>query len=1510
MVTSTNQNEQKVYIVGIGASAGGLEAISQLIGHLRPESPCAYVVLQHLSPSHRSMMVEILGRETLLKVKEAEQGDVPQSGVIYVVPANYNALLRDGHITLVNAPPQVVPKPSINQFLISLAAEEGEAAIGIVLSGTGSDGTAGLRAIQAAGGFTFAQLPETAKYDGMPRAAVEAGVADHVLNPEEIAEHLPKLLELPVREAEESPPPALLDQLLSKLRENLNFDFSGYKVGTLMRRIRRREIATGQSGLTSYLEWIEANPRELDLLARDILISVTAFFRDRDAFEILKRAVNEICGRKTQGNEIRVWVAGCATGEEAYSIAMLFADALSNQQSQFRVQIFATDIDDDALNIARRGIYPAASMSEVSSDLLERFFRPVGHSFEAGKLLRDMIVFARHNLVSDPPFLRLDLVSCRNVLIYFDAPLQAKVLQTFHFGLIKECYLFLGRSESVAQAEQLFAPIDRRERLFRKSGESTPLPTPVQTNILKTPAQRRDRKIDLLLAGLVEHFKLTAVLCDSNGNIQHAVGQVERYLQFPVGVTRMTLGDVVLPDLRGDLLTLLHRCNQQGKPQQGRRRELRDKGLRIGLRIFIQPLSELGAQLLLVLFVPEPDLPKVSTDTAEPAYRPETDTGSSFNNRQLEDELLATRENLQAMVEELATANEEMQALNEEAQASNEELQATNEEMEAANEELQATNEELVSLNEELNTKTTEYSRLSTEYAHLYDSIDFPILVFDRAFQLARFNAPAARRFDLRETALHQHVSRLRLGNLNHDLETRLSRTLAQAEREENLISDETRTLRMAIAPGLDKTGDVTTLVVTLIDVTEITRAQAALKDSEQRLTALMEKTTVIFSMKDPSGNYQYANRRFLEFFNLDESNYLGKTDFSLLPNNLAADLWGLDMEALRKQTQVFGEHFVEHKGNLHVLRSVHQVLRDTSGAPVAFITEAEDITVRKHAEDQLRITARVFDQSGEAIVVTDPHGKIQTINPAFTNITGYSPHDAIGKSIGMLKSGRHSGEFYELMWRALTLGGFWQGEILNKRKSGDIYPEWLTINRVDDTEGKAMHFVAVFSDITSIKDSQRKVEYLATHDALTGLPNRALFHDHLHHALAQARRKKTRVALLFIDLDNFKTINDTLGHDVGDELLKQAANRMREVVRDIDTVARLGGDEFTAILMDADIDVANQVCQRILNDLSASFVFSGSPLFVSASVGVAFFPDDGTDSAMLIKAADTAMYRAKEQGRCRVEFFKPDMQVRLLKRATIESALREALRQNRLRLVYQPKYGLGEGRPLLGAESLLRWHDPELGHVSPAEFIPVAESSGLILEIGRVVRTLLIKQISDWLAIGLKPPPIAMNLSPRCVREIEFSNALLTELTQNQIPAELLTVEITEGALLENSQNVKDNLANLHAAGIRISIDDFGTGYSSLGYLKCLPLSELKIDKSFVDGLGQDKEDEAIARAVLALAQALELQTVAEGVETERQLTWLIEHGCDIVQGYLLSKPLEAAAFEDLMIKSVTHEP
>ena len=1483
------QNTHKTYIVGIGASAGGLEALTQLVAHLRPDAPCAYVVLQHLSPTYRSMMVEILGRETPLTVREVAHGDVPQPGVIYVVPANHNALIKEGRLQLVTAPPEVVPKPSVNQFLISLAAEEGESAIGVILSGTGSDGVAGLRAIQAAGGFTLAQKPESAKYDGMPRAAIEAGVVDHILTPEEIAQRLPELLSvLPSETDGEAPPSDLLERLLALVREHLQFDFSGYKTGTLTRRIRRREIATGNRDLASYLAWVEANPNELEQLSRDILISVTAFFRDRDAFEVLRQTVRELCLQKQPGSEFRVWVAGCATGEEAYSIAMLFADALGSHLPQYRVQIFATDVDDEALTIARRGIYSAAALSEVPPDQLERHFSPVNHSYEVGKHLRDMIVFARHNLVSDPPFLRLDLVSCRNVLIYFDAPLQAKVLQTFNFGLAKDGYLFLGRSESVTQAEQLFIPIDRRERLFRKSGEPFTPPSYPPGGPLRSPGQRRERKFELLLAALVEHFGATAVLCDANGNIQHSVGHVEEFLEFPAGAAQLALGEATTSLLRGELLSLLHHCRQSNQPQRGRRRKHGQSWVRMSVR----PVADTHGQALLVLFTPEP---APDAELPEPVSAPEV---SQLEQSEIEDELVATREHLQTLVEEMATTNEEMQALNEEAQAANEELQATNEELEAANEELQATNEELVSLNGELSIKTAELVRLSEEYAHLYDALQFPILVFDRSGQLVRFNMPAQRRFDLRPTAIRQHVSRLKLGMALNELERLLGHALAHADHEEINVEQDGRTLRLGVTPGFAQAGDIITLVVTLIDVTDITQAYAQLAESQARLSALMANTQVLFCMKDLTGAYLFANQRYLEFFGLDANTYAGKTDFTLLPAALAARLWELDMAALRERQVTHGEHQSEQHGARYFLRSAHQMLSDANGQPCALVTEAEDITRAHLAEAQLRIAARLFDRSGEAILVTDAQGMIESANDAYCRLTGYAVSELVGKSVAIFQSTKHSDEFYQAMRHTLDDTGLWQGECWGQTKQGDARRQWLTLNRIDGEDGQCEHYVAVLADGAHIRDAQLRAHYLASHDSLTGLINQTQFQDQLRHALAQARRAKSQVILLHIELEHPPALHATFGAEASLSLFRQAALRLRELLPDGGLLARAGETGMLALLTQHSAAQAQQLASSMVDELAASFNLAGQPLTASAHIGMACYPEDASDSTGLATAAEAAMRHARTLGRNQTAFFQPELQVRLHKHAALNSALREGLRQQRLQLVFQPKFQLAGSRALAGAEALLRWRDPVLGEVSPAEFIPVAENSGLIHALHQYQLRLLCAQLRQWREQGLCLPPITLNVSAVCLGEPRFAASLLNDLREQAIAPEQLHIEISESALHNHFEQVADNLNQLAEAGVLASVDEFGAGHSSLGHLRRLPLTRLKIDGSLIDGLGRNPEDETLVGAVLAMARALKLQTVAAGVTTQAQLDWLMARGCEMAQGGLLAPLQSPAAF------------
>ena len=1484
------EDPQTPITVGIGASAGGLEALSQLVAGLDPDSPIAYVILQHVSPSHRSMMADILGRETALDVENMTDGTVPRAGCIYVVPASSVAVIQDGAFQLTEMLQDGSPKPPINEFLSSLATEKGEGAVGIVLSGTGSDGTVGLRAIQAEGGITMVQKPETAKYSGMPMAAIEAGVGDYMLSPEEMAERLVNLARLHPLGEDDLPQPTL-DRLVGMVQEKRQIDFSGYKTGTLARRIKRRVVATGSGTVANYLEWTDAHPEELDLLVRDILISVTAFFRDPESFRALEELVGAICEAKEDGAEIRVWVAGCATGEEAYSIAIQFAEALRQQTTTHPIQIFATDIDDEALDVARRGIYPPTALAKVPTELVDKYFQPARDMFEVGKQLRDMVVFARHNLVDDPPFMRTDLIACRNVLIYFDHSLQAKVLKRFHFALNDGGYLFLGRSESIDQGKTLFSEENRQQSLYRK-GEggaiasspqaSTPAPAPSRS---LGGAQQRRQTAERMLDSLVHHMGATAALCDREGNIQHTAGDVGRFLTFPKGTVRVAIGEVVIQPFQGELIAILHRLGQSDSVIHGEPHQVDNAWWQ--LWVFLEAGHH--ERHLLVLITPV----DVSGATAETLPFAPTAEG----------EAVASDDQTQALREQLATANEQLQSLNEEAQASNEELQATNEELEASNEELQASNEELVSVNDELNTKTAQLTELNEEYQHLYDSLDFPILVLNPNLTLRRLNQEARERFNLSEAAVGESLASLRLPTYLADLDQRLNLALEQGRTQEALISEEGRYLSLEVVPGLDPKGAVQTLNVIVMDVTEVTRVQTELEASRQRLQTLMENTTIILAMKDLTGGYVYANRRFLDTFGLETQGYSGKTDFQLFPHAFAADIWARDLEALRAGEVVHAEHTLTGPGRERVFRTVHQVLWDGDGQPSVIITEAEDITERRRAEDQLRIAARVFENAGEAIVVTDATGQIQSINNAFTRITGFTEEDALGESVGgLLKSGRHSPAFYESMWESLQDRGFWQGEIWNRRKDGEIYPEWLTINRIDNEEDETQYFVAVFADITQLKDSQRKIEYLANHDALTGLPNRSLFQDRLGQALAVAERNQSQAALMFIDLDDFKTINDTLGHEVGDELLVQVAAQLRDVVRDVDTVARVGGDEFTVVLTGCDFEGAEYVAHRVVEGLAGSFQVGARSLRVTASVGLALYPQDGEDVDSLSKSADTAMYRAKDDGRNRVQLYEAELHKRLIEHSAMEEALRRALAQEELRLVYQPKFAADDPDRITGAEALLRWQDPEKGPISPGQFIPVAEKSGLILELGKRVEDLLCQQIGQWLAEGFTPPPIAFNVSPRAFRDGQFASGLFHCMAHCNVPPGQLQVEITEGTLIDNSDSIHREIRNLQEGGIDLAIDDFGTGYSSLGNLKQLPVAELKIDKSFVDGLGEDENDEAIAQASLAMAQALGLRTVAEGVETQQQLQWLQQRGCSCLQGFLLARPMEATDFRALL--------
>lgn len=556
----------------------------------------------------------------------------------------------------------------------------------------------------------------------------------------------------------------------------------------------------------------------------------------------------------------------------------------------------------------------------------------------------------------------------------------------------------------------------------------------------------------------------------------------------------------------------------------------------------------------------------------------------------------------------------------------------------------------------------------------------------------------------------------------------------------------------------------------------------------------------------------------------------------------------------------------------------------------------AHDSTQRKQAEDELQLWAQVFAAAHNGILVTDSFSRIVQVNAAFTRITGYEAEEIVGRTPALLSSGRHDSGFYHRMWQEIATHGYWQGEIWNRRKDGTIFPEWQSISAVHGDDGEISHYISVFSDISSQKEAEQYIRRLAYFDSLTGLPNRALLQDHANQALALSRHDNTSLALMFIDLDRFKNINDTLGHSMGDLLLVEVGRRLSALLQEKDTLTRLGGDEFIILLPETDESAAGHLAECVVQALSAPYHLNGYELVSTPSIGIAMAPTDGGTLEELLRAADAAMYRAKAEGRSTFRFFTAQMQQRSAARLKLEAELRRALERAELQLYYQPQCDM-RGR-LIGLEALLRWQHPELGMISPGEFIPLAEESGLIVPIGMWVLEEAVRQMQCWRERDIRVPSVAVNLSA-----LQFRQPLLVEqvarlLHESALPPECLELELTESVVLEDPDDTLGLMERLHQLGVRLAIDDFGTGYSSLNYLRRFPVDRLKIDRSFVQDLEQGRGI-AIVRAIVSLAHSLGFVTIAEGVETPQQLEQLRKLRCDEVQGFLFARPMSVPQLE-----------
>ncbi len=550
----------------------------------------------------------------------------------------------------------------------------------------------------------------------------------------------------------------------------------------------------------------------------------------------------------------------------------------------------------------------------------------------------------------------------------------------------------------------------------------------------------------------------------------------------------------------------------------------------------------------------------------------------------------------------------------------------------------------------------------------------------------------------------------------------------------------------------------------------------------------------------------------------------------------------------------------------------------------------------------------QVFDSTIEGIMITDVDGIIQSINPAFTTITGYSAEDAVGKNPRMLQSGRQDQEFYQQMWQALTASGEWHGEIWNRRKNGEIYPEWLSITAIRNDAGNTTQYVSLFIDISEQKANEARIVHQAYYDELTDLPNRRLFNERLAAALEMARRREWTAVVMFLDLDRFKTINDTLGHDIGDRLLISIAQRLTAVIRQEDLVARMGGDEFTLLLpqIEQRHDAAI-VANKILQALSDPVKIEDHELYVTSSIGIALFPDDGKSADELMKNADSAMYQSKEKGGNHHQFYSADMNGEAGERLALESDLHKALERDEFELHYQPQVALTSGR-ISGMEALIRWRHSALGLIPPGRFIPLAEETGLIVSIGEWALNHACNQLKQWQDAGLTAPRVAVNLSARQFHDHDLPATVAAALAASGLAPAHLELEITESIVMHDATANIETMLKLKNMGLTLSIDDFGTGYSSLSYLKRFPLNTLKIDASFIRSLNdtEDGDDGAIVKAIIAMAHSLGLGVIAEGVEEQRQLAFLQAQGCDEVQGFYFSRPLTADKMKQLLQQGI----
>ncbi|MCF8369493.1 MAG: PAS domain-containing protein [Bacteroidales bacterium] len=914
------------YFVGIGASAGGLEAFERFFKHVPDNPGMAFILVSHLDPKHHSIMPELIRKYTTMEVLLVKDGTKVKPNAVYIIPPNFNMAILKGTLHLFEPPKKTIPRMPIDFFFKSLANDQGEKAICIILSGMGSDGCQGLKVIKGELGMAMAQSVDSAKYESMPKCAIETSLVDYILPPEKMPEqllnftnHIQNRHKVIIQDEKKLNPDAL-QKIFILLRNQTGHDFSSYKINTISRRISRRMNIHQINRITTFVKYLQENPLEVETLFRELLIGVTSFFRDKYAFELMRENILPgLLKQKPSDYTFRVWIPGCSSGEEAYSIAIILREVIEKLNIHINIQIFATDLDINAIEIARAGLYPPSIAQDVSPERIKRFFSFDDHLFKIKKDIRELLVFAPQNLIKDPPFIKLDMVVCRNLLIYFDSDLQKKVLPLFHFSLKPEGVLFLGSSETIGSFTDLFLPINTKWKIYARKQAITPNyivskfhESDQQDKKIVMPEHQKIKPEYSRLAekSLLAHYAPPSVIINERGEILYIHGRTGKYLEPAPGEANLNIYDMARDGLRVDLTAAIRESLARKQQVVHKGVSLKNNGAIFTIDIVVKPLNlPKDPQVTMLIMFEEsisPEPPPSKTRGKKTGKKEAADQNENDRMTRLEKELQSTKENLQSTIEELEASNEELKSTNEELQSTNEELQSTNEELETSKEEQQSMNEELSTVNAELNEKVEMLAGVNDDLSNLLNATQIPTIFLDNEFRIKRFTSHTARIIHFIQTDIGRPISDINTKLVNVNIKEIAKEVLNDLVfREKEVMSEDGAYYTLRISPYRTTENVINGVVITFSDLTKVQeiKEQELRYNAEARLAKLIKESNDAIFVLDLQGNITEWNYGAEKMYG-----YSQKEALKLNLRNLSAEFNNSELEAVLKRLQEKGE--------------------------------------------------------------------------------------------------------------------------------------------------------------------------------------------------------------------------------------------------------------------------------------------------------------------------------------------------------------------------------------------------------------------------------------------------------------------------------------------------------------------------------------------------------------------------------------------------------------------------